>query len=97
MKLISLSQGFVAQIDDEDFEDISRYNWYARVGKYTVYAATSRPLYTLFMHVLIMSPPVGFDVHHIDGNGLNNCKCNLDLLNRSEHVKFSYKRKKSKL
>ncbi len=34
MKLIPLTQGQFAIVDDEDFESLNRFKWYARKTKY---------------------------------------------------------------
>jgi hypothetical protein len=88
MKEIPLTQGHVSLIDDEDYELVSRYPWYADVGKWTTYAKSDNVFWygIIRMHAFIMKPPAGFIVHHIDENGLNNQKYNLENITQMEHA-----------
>ena len=43
MKTIELTQGYVALVDDEDFERVNAFKWYAQVNHKTVYAHRSTP------------------------------------------------------
>ena len=84
MKEIPLTQGKVALVDDEDFEWLSQFKWYAKKGGQTYYAArkvTVAPKKRKyeFMHNAIMKPQGGEQVDHRDGNGLNNCRSNLRI------------------
>lgn len=87
MKLIPLTQGLHAMVDDEDFDELNRWRWCAsRIGK-TRYARRSlrlegprdpvkrdHPYASHSMHTQL----TGFaEVDHIDGNGLNNQRANL--------------------
>ncbi len=86
MKRISLTQGKFALVDDEDFERINQYKWYAGKNKRTYYAGRhfcSRT--TIRMHRVIMNAPKGMEVDHRDGNGLNNCKGNLRFCTQSQN------------
>lgn len=87
MKQILLSNSDkVALVDDEDFELVSQYNWtLAIVGKTTksYYAITKG---SLSMHVLITSSTLGFQVDHINHNGLDNRKENLRLATSSQNA-----------
>lgn len=81
MKQIPLTQGKVALIDDEDYKHISQRKWYAaKIGK-TYYAQHSiirdGNQTTLMMHRQIMNPPSNLQCDHINGNGLDNRKSNL--------------------
>jgi hypothetical protein len=80
MKEISISKGYVALVDDEDFEWLSERPWSAQVHKYSVYAVSNTLGSTstrkrLRMHRLLV--PWAKFVDHKDGNGLNNQKYNL--------------------
>jgi hypothetical protein len=77
-KEIPLTQGKVALIDDEDYEKISKFRWYAYQDGRTMYAI-SHPHRNekILMHRLILNPSKGLVTDHIDGNGLNNQRGNL--------------------
>jgi hypothetical protein len=49
------------------------------------YAATVINGKSVAMHRMLMSPPRGMLVDHIDGNGLNNCRSNLRLCTRKQN------------
>lgn len=87
---ISLTQGFEAIIDDEDFELVRRHKWYAkrasrRADKF--YAATNvrdpatGKQRTVRMHQLIF--PNAAEVDHADDDGTNNTRANLRPCDRS--------------
>lgn len=75
MKLIPLTQGKFAMVDDEDFDAVSQFKWHAKKLGRRVYATRSikKPngKYSLqLMHRFLM-PDVP-EIDHEDGNGLNN-------------------------
>jgi hypothetical protein len=87
---IPLSQGKVAIIDAADYALVSQYHWHAKSGYATVYAYANirRPDGTrtgMPMHRFIMGDPVGKDIHHKSGDGLDNRRCNLEPLTRGEN------------
>lgn len=84
MKEIQLTQGRVALVDDEDYEYLSQWKWYAKNGRgdlfYAYRAIYNKGVQTLIkMHRLIMEAPSDMEVDHIDRNGLNNQKHNLRI------------------
>lgn len=92
MQKIELTRGFVAFIDDEDFERVSLLKWQVTTRKhYTPYAKAKdfRVIGERWikMHRFILRPPEGVHIDHIDGNGLNNCKSNLRLCTRSQNLR----------
>jgi len=98
-KAIQLSRGKVALVDDADFEWLNIWKWtYQDAGKYIGYA--SRNVYQdgkyiehIYMHRIILNPPSGMETDHINGNGLDNRRCNLRICTTSQNLANSRKRK----
>lgn len=84
MKEIPLTKGLVALVDDEDFEFLNQWRWYANKsgsGK-THYArraikAVNGKFKAIFMHKVLLAACGQSYGDHKDGNGLNNQKSNL--------------------
>ena len=87
MKEIKLTQGFVAIVDDEDYERLSKYKWCCHYG-YAIrgVAAGVRRRTTVQMHVEIMGKIDGLELDHINGSPLNNRKKNLRHVTRSQNM-----------
>jgi len=97
MKTIELTQGYVALVDDEDFERAVQYRWFASVRKNTVYAQRSTPRVggkqgVQSLHRFILWLPGGQkpEVDHEDRNGLN---CQRHNLRSATGQQNSYNRK----
>ena len=95
MKQIALTKGYVALVDDEDFEELSQWKWRALVKPRTVYAirhSAGRRGGTIHMgrDILGISLPVLTD--HINGNGLDNRRVNLRECTRQENNRNSRSR-----
>lgn len=91
MKEIKLTQGKFAQVDDEDYEWLNQWRWYASKSKKKFYAGRnfwsngkSNPK---SMHRLIMNNPSNMQIDHIDGNSLNNQKSNLRICNNQQNCR----------
>lgn len=91
MKIIPLTRGVEAVIDDCDHGLILSFGWWGAMPRNQTnggFYATTRVkvgarLTTRYMHREIMRAPKGLQVDHIDGNGLNNTRANLRLCDRS--------------
>ncbi len=73
---IPLTQSKFALIDPEDFDLIARTRWHAHHERGRWYANAAGGLK---MHRVLMSAPIGVEIDHIDGDGLNSRKSNLRL------------------
>jgi hypothetical protein len=87
MKEIPLSKGKVALVDDTDFDWLSHWKWSA-TGCRCRYAGrhdwSERKM--VYMHREIMTAPDEMDVDHINGNRLDNRRCNLRLCTTAENA-----------
>lgn len=83
MKEIKLTQGKVALVDDDDFEYLNQWKWYAHKKPNTFYAIRNPHVK---MHRLIMGvtdPKILVD--HCDLDGLNCQKQNLRIATKSQN------------
>lgn len=101
MKEIPLTKGFTATVDDDDFEWISQHKWRVLIKptgshKYAVCTVSvNGKERNMLMHRIVMGCPVGMQVDHIDGNGLNNQRSNLRVCTHSENMRNRNARKNS--
>ena len=79
VRRIPLGNGLFATVDAADYAELSKYKWYAYRFGHTVYAACRIKGRQMYMHRMIMRPRKGYVVDHIDRNGLNDRRCNLDI------------------
>jgi hypothetical protein len=86
---IKLASGGAALIDEEDLHIVLGFKWYAAMSSRKFYAFRVRKKghekETPQMHRIIMGNPDG-EVDHINGNGLDNRKCNLRICTRTENM-----------
>jgi hypothetical protein len=99
-KIIALTQGQVAQVSDEWYEELSKFKWYAVYNPHTRSFYAARMSSTLLgkrkiilMHRVIAGTPNGMQCDHIDHNTLNeqpenlrNCTCSQNMNNSGKHI-----------
>jgi len=92
MKTIPLTKGYQAIVDDEDYEKLSQWKWFAHRGKSTFYAERKmrNPLISsqsvIRMHRIILEAPSCLHVDHINGNGLDNRRENIRLCTNAQNA-----------
>lgn len=92
MKIISLTKNAVAIVDDEDYEVVNSITWYYN-GRYAARKTNGK---TILLHRFIMKPSIGFVIDHINGDTLDNRKCNLRICNQSQNRANSKRSKTNK-
>jgi hypothetical protein len=89
---IMLTRCIFAIVDADDFERVAPFKWQAcNVSGDKWYARRTAKIggmqRAVNMHRAILNPPNGFDVDHIDGNGLNNSRSNLRICSRADNLR----------
>lgn len=96
MKELPLTRGYVAIVDDDDYERVCMYKWRASVmkpqmdGRVNVYAMRTVTVSkgketTEYLHRAILRAEKGTQVDHINRNGLDNRKNNLRICTNAEN------------
>lgn len=94
MKEIQLTRGKVALVDDDDFDNLNQWKWYSvKSGSGNVYyAVRSEKKKPIRMHHCILTCPLGMQIDHINGNGLDNRKGNLRNVTQRQNSQNNHKR-----
>ncbi len=86
-RLIRLGPGQYAKVDPEDYESLSKYDWYLMKFKNTQYAVRIENGFSIIhMHRQLMNPPKGMLVHHINHDGRDNRKENLRIVTYKQNA-----------
>ena len=99
MRLVPLTRGLFAKVDDADYPDVAQFTWHAFVGHGgLIYArrTISRPGVRVpgseAMHRRILAAPKGIGVDHVNHDTLDNRRANLRLATQAQNVRNSRKR-----
>jgi hypothetical protein len=89
MKELPLTRGRVAIVDDEDYDELSRYKWHLS-GRYV---ARAKPkgikdgAHLILLHCAIMGKIAGLEIDHINGDGLDNRRENLRHVTHAQNMR----------
>lgn len=86
VEIIELSQNQITVVDLDIAEAYGDLAWHAKRHGKTFYARHCENGLNVYLHGLIMQPPKGLEVDHIDGNGLNNLRSNLRIVTRRQNM-----------
>jgi hypothetical protein len=97
MKTIPLTRGQVAFIDKDDYSLVACFKWACvlkgkrRTKMYAQHGSSGK-----YMHRLIVSPPPGMEVDHINGDSLDNRRANLRICTTAQNRQNKRKSSTSK-
>ena len=91
---IPITKGHQALIDDEDFEVISPFQWSYHGDGYAArgYHEDGKLIIVKMHQAVLGKPPKGFEIDHINGNKLDNRKCNLRVVTHQQNTFNTKKR-----
>ena len=90
MKEIKLTQGYVALVDDEDYDRVNQFKWCYNHGYATRNIRKEDGKRTLqALHTFKNQPPEGMRTDHINKDTLDNRKENLRSCTRAENARNS--------
>jgi len=84
---IPLTKGQFVLVDEEDYEELSKYNWHSDSNNYAVRESRiNKTRLRFIMHRQIMNfPSKKFEIDHINMNQLDNRKTNLRLATHQQN------------
>ena len=93
MKRIPLTQNKFAMVDDEDFDELSKYNWCVEKKSNGMFYASRSSLsnkekrHTVYMHrqILGLTKNDGKQTDHINHNGLDNKRSNIRVCSYAQN------------
>jgi hypothetical protein len=95
---IQLTQQYYALVDDDLVDEIKKHRWHICMAAHDIYACrdhrTNNTRHRIYMHRQISHCPPGHQVHHRDGNTLNNTRANLEVCSQTQNLKYRRKEKK---
>ena len=97
MRRITLNHGKTAIVDNDTYEQLCKFKWFAlkkpSTGKW--YAVRSENGRRVFMHRQLLNAPPGMQVDHANGDGLDNRKSNLRLATSAQNNRNRDKTKRN--
>ena len=85
MKEIRLTKGFVTLVDDEDYDELSKYNWQFHQGYACRKTFKKDGHHRMYLHVQVVGRVDGLVTDHISGDTLDNRRANLRHVTRAQN------------
>lgn len=85
MKEITLTKGYKAIVDDEDFDRINQFKWHWTRGYARRQVTIAGHRWYIWMHRAINNTPPDQQTDHINGNKLDNRQSNLRSCSKMEN------------
>lgn len=85
--IIPLTNGGAMRVDRDVYYSLIPYAWRRIRRRGTYYAEACVNGHTVLAHRLLMNPPAGFVVDHINGDGLDNRRENMRVCTQGENAR----------
>lgn len=92
---LTLTNGGICLIDDEDYEKIKHLGWHINSMNYVCSGGGNGTMERNYLHRFIMKPKRNEVVDHINGNKLDNRKCNLRVTSQGKNTSSRTKNNKN--
>ncbi len=87
-KEIPLNTGAVTIVDEADYDRLMKFKWRISDKGYAMRTQTDKGKASgVLMHRMLLDPPKGFMADHINGDRLDNRRCNLRLATALENAR----------
>ncbi|KKN83539.1 hypothetical protein LCGC14_0297780 [marine sediment metagenome] len=83
--LLLLATGEIATVSEADIEVVNLYAWRLGLNGYVYRVGGRKRGEVCLLHRFVMNVCNGEEIHHINGNRLDNRRENLEITTRSEH------------
>lgn len=89
MKKIKLTKGKYALVDNDDFEFLNQWKWQFNVKGYAERTEKKKGKKKRYysMHRVLLAVTRGYEVDHINGNGIDNRRKNLRVCTHRENIR----------
>ncbi len=93
---IALNKGAFTIVDAADYDRLMKYRWRVSEKGYAMRTQTDKGKASgVTMHRMLLDPPKGFMPDHINGDRLDNRRCNLRVVNALQNAQNRTKNRRS--
>lgn len=85
MPCIKLNKNMITLVDDDVFEYLNQWRWSCSKNYVIRHGLENGKYKTIYMHRVVNCTPDGYDTDHINGDKLDNRKCNLRAVTKSQN------------
>jgi hypothetical protein len=89
--IVHMKSGARVLIDIADWQLVSKYRWHSSGSRGQYVATNDSCKSTMYLHRFLLNAPAHLEVDHKNRNPLDNRRCNLRLVTRSQNIQNTQK------